>query len=270
MRSENLPPEPLLNSDRRTRARQRLLARVRRRWATRTQAIDLGGMRMDFTRIADPDRVLDEMAEAEDRRERVAGDRRDDEALHLPYWAELWDSAVALAWWLVQHVRHGGWPGESRSDGRSRTPRVLDLGCGMGLTGCAAAALGADVLFADLETAPLLLARINCLAYAWPVRTRRLNWQTETLGERFDLILGADIVYERRQWDFLEPFFAAHLEADGVVLLGEPRRPSGDAFIPWIETRGWEVRQLAQPVAGSRVATRILQLRRKPKKTAHP
>lgn len=248
-------------SQARARARTRWLARVRRRWETVTQTIELGRLSISFTRIADPDRVLDEMAEAEDRRERVTGDRRVGDALHLPYWAELWDSAVALSSWLVERVDSADWAGLVSSQPGAAGPRVLDLGCGMGLSGCSAAALGANVTFADLESPPLLLAQFNCSAFAWPVRARQLNWQKDRLGERFSIILGADIVYERAQWDYLEPFFCAHLEYGGVVLLGEPHRPSGDAFIGWMEAKGWRVGQEEQPLAKSKVSTRVLMLR---------
>ena len=43
--------------------------------------------------IADPDRVLDAVAAEEDRLERITGKRVPSDQLHLPYWAELWDSA---------------------------------------------------------------------------------------------------------------------------------------------------------------------------------
>ena len=45
----------------------------------------------------------------------------------LPYWAVLWESARGLARWLIDR---GGWPGLP----------VLELGCGLGLPGLAAAA----------------------------------------------------------------------------------------------------------------------------------
>ena len=67
----------------------------------------------------------------------------------------------------------------------------------------------------------LLFAQLNSLPYAARVRTRRLDWRADHLGERFDLILGADILYERKQWDFLEPFWRAHL-APGAI--SAPRR----------------------------------------------
>ena len=115
---------------------------------------------------------------------------------------------------------------------------LLDLGCGMGLSGTAAAAAGGRVLFADLEPPALLFARLNSLPYGRRVRTRRVDWRTDRLGERFDRILGADILYERKQWDFLEPFWRAHLAPHGSVLLGEPGRKTGEMFVEWIAERG--------------------------------
>ena len=79
-------------------------------------------------------------------------------------------------------------------------PQVLDLGCGMGLAGTVAAALGAHVLFADLEPPALLFAALNSLPWRDRIRTRRTNWRTDDLGQQFPLILGADILYEKQQW----------------------------------------------------------------------
>ena len=114
--------------------------------------LDIAGLKIDFVRVADPNRVLDEVAREEDRREKQTGIRLDDPP-HLPYWAEVWDSAAGLGAYLVRHH-----PKPLRN--------VLDLGCGQGLSGVVAAALGAKVLFADLEPPALLLARLNSLPYA--------------------------------------------------------------------------------------------------------
>jgi SAM-dependent methyltransferase len=106
---------------------------------------------------------------------------------------------------------------------------ILDLGCGMGLAGTVAARLGHRVLFADLEPPALLFARINSLPDAGRVRTRRTNWRTDHLGEQFDLIIGADILYERAQWEFSSPSGGnASLRRDSAP--GEPGRQTGDLF----------------------------------------
>src|SRR5690606_33568923 len=113
-----------------------------------------GSRQVRFTRIADPNRVLSDVAEAEDYRERITGVRLDDDQLRLPYWAEIWDSARGI----VQMLGH-------EKDGQLVGQRVLDLGCGMGLVGTLAAMLGAEVTFADLESDALLFARLNSLPW---------------------------------------------------------------------------------------------------------
>ena len=133
----------------------------------------------------------------------------------------------------------------------------------MGLTGTVAAALGARVMFADLETPPLLFARLNSLPWADRVRTRRLDWRKDCLGERFDLIVGADILYERKQWDHLEPFWREHLAPGGMVVLGEPGRRTGELFIDWIRDRGWRLQRLEMPVETRSTPIRLFELRLK-------
>jgi 2-polyprenyl-3-methyl-5-hydroxy-6-metoxy-1,4-benzoquinol methylase len=141
-------------------------------------------------------------------------------------------------------------------------PSVLDLGCGMGLSGTIAAALGARVLFADIEPPALLFARLNSLPWASRVRARKLNWRTDRLDERFDLIIGADILYERAQWEYQEPFLRHHLAPGGNVLLGEPGRQTGDSFIDWIKPRGWTLEIFPEKVPTREKPVRIFRLRR--------
>ena len=230
--------------------RARLLHRIRRRFAVLTETVGVGPLTLHFTRIEDPNRVLDEVAAEEDRLEKVKGRRVSEDQLHLPYWAELWDSATGMGQRLVK------WSREIDLNGVC----ALDLGCGMGLSGTVAAALGCRVVFADLEAPALLFARLNSLPWGGRVRTRRLDWRSDRLGEQFDLILGADILYERKQWDPLELFWRAHLAENGSVLLGEPGRQTGALFVDWIRERGWKLEEYAEPVETRSKPIRLFRL----------
>ena len=241
-----------MNAAQESRLRRALLHRIHRRFRTVTQTIAIGRLTIPFTRIADPDRVLDEVAAEEDRREKLRGTRTPGDELHLPYWAEFWDSALGIGQHLVERV--------TKCDTALHL-RVLDLGCGMGFAGAVAAQLGARVLLADLEPAALLFARLNTLSHADRVRARRLDWRTGRLDETFDLIVGADILYERQQWDHLEPFWRAHLAPDGAVLLGEPGRQTGELFKPWIADRGWTLEESQQKVPTREVPIRLFTIR---------
>ncbi len=226
------------NESARRLARQ-LLARIHRRYQTVTEPITLGGQTLNFTRIANANRVLEEVAAAEDSAEAQTGLRKEGDALRLPYWAELWDSASGVGEWLL------------RSNLVNADTDALDLGCGMGLTGCLMAAAGAKVMFADLESSALLFARLNSLHSPRRTRCRALNWRTDQLHQRFNLIVGADILYETGQWPHLERFFREHLAEAGVVILGEPHRPGGDRFAQWIQDRRWRLFQFSTPLPAS-------------------
>lgn len=245
----------------------KLLWRIMRSYAVVTEPMQIGPLAIEFTRIADPNRVLDEVALEEDRREKATGKRKRDDELHLPYWAELWSSSLGLATYLAEQWVHCGAGASSiarlarEAMLTGRSPTAMDLGCGMGLVGTVGGRLGLHVLFADLATPSLLFAKLNSLAEAARCRVRKVNWQTDRLDEQFDLILGADIIYDRGQWQFLDPFFRAHLARGGAVVLGEPGRSSGEEFAPWIQARGWQLKRHEQAFPGRDAPIQLIELR---------
>jgi predicted nicotinamide N-methyase len=115
-----------------------------------------------------PDALIDEAAFARDE--------------FLPYWAELWPAATALAEAL---------PG--RLDG----VRVAELGCGLGLPSLVAAARGATVTAMDWAEDAVELLRRNADRNGLSVRAEVRDWR-DPWPERFDLVLAADVLYEQR------------------------------------------------------------------------
>jgi len=252
--------------------RQRTIRRLHARLAARFELIDemlpVGPLRVQFTRVADPESVLNAICRRIDDHEQRTGERIQSDELGLPYWAELWDSATGIGMWLAS----GGWQQPTAKDeygdrlppaATRPPPAVLDLGCGMGLAGTVAALLGADVLFADIERDCLLFSALNGLRYSDRVRARKVNWQTDNLSERFDLIIGSDVLYEKTQWTYLDTFFRKHLAPAGKVLLGEPGRMSGDLFLPWIAERGWRLHRYEQSVPTRTTPIRLFELSEK-------
>jgi predicted nicotinamide N-methyase len=145
-----------------------------------------------------------------------------------PYWALVWIGARALAAHLLDHP-----PGPAA--------RVLDLGCGLGLSGLAAALSGARVVFADYARECLPFVRASLEAHGCrKAEVRHLDFTREHLEERFDLIVAADIVYDPAAYEPLAAFLAAHLAEDGEILLTESLRADARNFLATLKAKGFE------------------------------
>jgi predicted nicotinamide N-methyase len=184
------------------------------------EAYQFGEVTVQLTRVAEPDEMLE-------RLDQDAASGGSASPRWQPYWAELWGCSLAVCERLVQQ--------------ELQAVRVLDLGCGLGLTGTVAAARGALVTMADAAPPALLFARLNSWPYRDRVQVRRLDWRRDRLAERFPWIVGADILYDRDDWPHLEMFWRAHLAPGGVVLLGENGRSTGGEFPVWLHGRGWRL-----------------------------
>jgi predicted nicotinamide N-methyase len=148
----------------------------------------------------------------------------------LPYWAELWPSAIALARYL------------SREDLAGR--RAIELGCGLGLPTVATLDAGAEVLATDHYEAALDFTLYNTLMnLGREPEAAHLDWHapdTEHLGT-FDLVLAADVLYEARNVSALVSLVPELLAPGGEVVLADPRRGDTPAFLERMENGGFEM-----------------------------
>lgn len=147
-----------------------------------------------------------------------------------PYGVMLWPSAIALAHELLER-------GESL-EGR----RVLELGAGTGLPGIVAASLGAHVVQSDRQLLALTVCRRNAARNgARGIEHRLADWAEWDDDERYDVVLGADVLYAASMHDRLAAIFERNLAPGGRVLLADPFRAVGLAFLEDLEERGWRV-----------------------------
>jgi predicted nicotinamide N-methyase len=116
-----------------------------------------------------------------------------------PYWSFCWASGLALARYLAEH-RH--WV-----EGK----RVLDFGAGSGIAGIAAMKAGAlEVVACDLDPIAIESCRANA-----ELNGVTLHYSTDFFAEadRFDLILVADVLYDRANLPLLDQFLSRGKEA---------------------------------------------------------
>ncbi|HEV8192549.1 MAG TPA: methyltransferase domain-containing protein [Ktedonobacterales bacterium] len=153
---------------------------------------------------------------------------------HLPYWALLWPSGMALAEALLARPEV------------VRRRRVLELGCGLGVTAIAALACGAELCVSDVFAEALLFCRYNTLRNAGRTpRTLPASWRTHVgrdacraLGP-FDVVLAADVLYEDEDREPLAQWAPRLLAPQGVFWLAEPGRRASGAFVAERRAAGW-------------------------------
>ena len=173
----------------------------------------------------------------------------------LPYWAELWPSATALA----RRLAHGNLSGR----------RAIELGCGVGLPTVAALERGSHALATDHYEAALDFAAYNARSnLALDLKTRLLDWRSPGLGDlegAFDLVYAADVLYERGNVALLADLVPRLLKPEARALIADPRRNPAPEFLAEMEGRGFLVAtEEAVVVAGDRSVTVLLhELRRR-------
>ncbi len=158
----------------------------------------------------------------------------------LPYWAELWPSAHALADAVAE-----------RSLARKR---VLELGCGLALPSIVAALGGAHVRATDWAPDALRVAALNAERNGVAIETAVCSWAEPTplvAAAPWDLVLASDVLYEARNAELLLELFPRLIDARGEVLLADPGRPAAPAFLGHAEERF----QISSLCRGSRAAT---------------
>jgi predicted nicotinamide N-methyase len=178
------------------------------------ETVALRGAALQVLRPRDADALLDERAFEHEE--------------FLPYWAELWPSGVALARRVAARALRGA--------------RVLELGCGLGLPSLAAAQAGGRVLATDWSPQAIELLERNAARNDARLETAIVDWRApEAIVERapWDLVLGADLLYERRNVPLLLALLPRLLASDsgdeafgrgrGELWLADPgRAPAAD------------------------------------------
>lgn len=171
---------------------------------------DEGGVRLSLEGPGSPDDLV--------RAEEARGDAG------AGYWAHLWSASRALAGYVARGSMVG--PGV----------RVLEIGCGLGLSGFVAAARGAEVTLTDYHEDALAVARENAARLGLGVRVARLDWREDRPARGCaDVILGADVVYDESAHEWIARLIA---RVGCVALIADPDRRRADGFADALDRAG--------------------------------
>jgi predicted nicotinamide N-methyase len=168
----------------------------------------------------------------------VAAFERDE---RIPYWANVWESAIVLAEDL------------SRLDGGGLS--LLELGCGIGLPAIVAARQGFVATASDYEEDALEAVRFNADRNgADNLAVRLIDWRNlpADLGN-FDRMVAADVLYEKHHAVALAAVLSQALAPNGLGLIADPGRARAAEFEPACRAAGLTVEK--QPARRPQGAT---------------
>jgi predicted nicotinamide N-methyase len=138
----------------------------------------------------------------------------------LPYWADLWPSARALAGALEGRALRGA--------------PVLELGCGLGVGALAAALAGGRVLATDWSAEAVAFAAENARRNDLEIETAVVDWKAPAaLLDRapWPVVIASDVLYEARNADTLLELLPRLVDERGEVLLADPQRAHAARFL---------------------------------------
>jgi predicted nicotinamide N-methyase len=162
----------------------------------------------------------------------------DDE--RLPYWAEVWPSGRVLCGVLA----------EMDLAGRS----VIELGGGIGTGAMVAAMRGATALATDWYPAAVEFSRWNARNLGLAMDAEVVDWREppDAVLARapYDLVVGADILYEARNGVALGRLIPALSGPATQVIIADPRRPDARPFVDAMQRAGWGYVRDDLPVPG--------------------
>lgn len=168
--------------------------------------VPVGNEILELHHVKDLDALMDHMTPQE-------------EADHkMPYYGKLWPASIALARWTWRNLDLWG-------------KDVMDLGCGIGLTGIAAHKKGARVYFADYFSQAIEIAAINakkngCEGQEFGL----LDWRNANFVRQFDCVLASDILYEERNHEPIWALLKRCVVPGGFAVISDPKRPPSQKF----------------------------------------
>lgn len=204
------------------------------------EILRLQGREITILKATNIDELLDHLIEKGEEHEDVKDER-------IPYFAELWPSAICLADYVLAHPE------------LVLGKTVLEIGCGSGLSGLAAGLAGAT----EVTMTDYLPDALSFAAEMWKLNlneepvTELLDWRNPDPSLKRKLILAADVAYEARNFQPLINTFKALLPPDGMILLTEPSRLIARDFIKMLTAEGFELSTSKSSLVYNKLESRI-------------
>ena len=130
-----------------------------------------------------------------------------------------------------------------------KSVKMLELGCGLGVTSMVASHRGAEITASDYHPlASKFLAHNTNLNKIRPIKFLLADWAKPiTRAGKYELIVGSDILYEQQHPALLSVFIDCHAANRCEVIICDPKRRQLNTFTRMMAERGFGASQLQVP-----------------------
>ena len=143
----------------------------------------------------------------------------DDIMQGFPLWAKVWEPSLVLAEYVATAPP-------------SQLNKILEIGSGLGVVGVVAASFGHDVTLTEYDENALAFISANAAINQCPdVKICRLDWHRPGIDDRFDCIIGSEVVFHERDCEPILNFFQTYLKPNGRIVLASGVRQSMLTFL---------------------------------------
>ncbi len=175
------------------------------------ETVNVGGMSLEVLQIKNMQQYLDKLIDK----------TRAGKKITLPLWAKIWPSCLILGYTLTRF---------SFSEGCS----ILEVGAGGAVNSLVLAKLGHEVTVSDIEPFALLFSRINALknGVADKMTLHRADFTSDTFEEKYDYIIGCEVLYEEASFEPLLVFLSRQLSnsPSAEIVLAMDQKRQGRKF----------------------------------------
>lgn len=181
--------------------------------------IKLSNTKFSFITPADPDEVLNSISQQEFEKDE-----------QLPYWADIWPSSEAIFEFCTKHpIKKGA--------------KICEIGAGLGIISAAIAAGAKDsfLVSTDISKDSVFYIQENLRRNDLKGESACCDWRYSPFKDKFDIIVGADILYEERWTEPVLNFIKENLKPKGYALISDPNRKHWQNFKKIAQGKGFKL-----------------------------
>lgn len=181
-------------------------------YKTETLSLKICDKTYNINQVTNVDEVFDHLIHSAKDDVNVSDER-------IPYWTEIWPSALALSEFII------------KNHGLFERKNIIEIGSGLALPSIVASEFAKEIIITDYLEDAINFARANVLLNErMNVNFSTIDWRNINTDIKYDVVLASDIAYEKRSFEFIPKAIETLLKDDGVCYISEPSRAMAKEF----------------------------------------